>query len=216
MVYIDIAIIIYINNIAFGILPATRLLFESHVGSGANVGGMTPGMAKFSRSRPRSTLRIKKIRYDVKDMKKRRKQKNRTLGRLPAPAACSGCARAGFPLAGWAFSPAAASLACSLSRPGGPTSGFRGPFGCGLPGPFWLPVAQCGSALVRFAWPLPGPACGGMPSCSACARSIGRLPPASRPPNRGQVHVHVHGWLHALSWPAPIPAGYHPASPLRA
>jgi hypothetical protein len=31
---IDIAILIYMNNITFGTLPATRLLFESHVGSG--------------------------------------------------------------------------------------------------------------------------------------------------------------------------------------
>jgi hypothetical protein len=100
MVYIDIAIIIYINNIAFGTLPATRLLFESHVGSGANVGGMTPGMAKSSRLRVRITSRIKKRCYYAKDMKKRRKQKkNRALGRLPAPAACSGCAWAGFRLA---------------------------------------------------------------------------------------------------------------------
>jgi hypothetical protein len=125
MGYIDIAIIIYLNNIEFRTLHATRLLFESHAGSGANVGGMTPGMAKSSSLRARHISRIKKIRYDVKDMKKRRKQKNRTLGRLPAPAACSGCARAGFSLASRAISPAAAFLAYSGSRscPGGPTSG---------------------------------------------------------------------------------------------
>jgi hypothetical protein len=46
--YVDIAIIIYINNIEFWTLHATRLLFESHVGSGANDGDITPGMAKSS------------------------------------------------------------------------------------------------------------------------------------------------------------------------
>jgi hypothetical protein len=48
MGYIDIAIIIYIINIEFGTLHATRMLFESHAGSGANVGEITPGMAKSS------------------------------------------------------------------------------------------------------------------------------------------------------------------------
>lgn len=72
MGYIDIAIIIYIINIAFGTLPTTRLLFESQVGSGANVGGMTPGMAKSLSLRARKSSRIKKRCHGSKDMKKRR------------------------------------------------------------------------------------------------------------------------------------------------
>jgi hypothetical protein len=72
MVYIDIAIIIYIINIAFGTLPATRLQFESHAGSGANDGDITPGMAKSSSLRARHISRIKKRCHGSKDMKKRR------------------------------------------------------------------------------------------------------------------------------------------------
>nr|XP_051230188.1 uncharacterized protein LOC127348136 [Lolium perenne] len=97
MGYIDIAIIIYIINIAFGTLPATRLLFESHVGSGANVREMIPGMAKSSSGRPRSISRIKKRCHDAKDteetVRKRRKDSAGPalpqLGQLPAWPACS-------------------------------------------------------------------------------------------------------------------------------
>jgi hypothetical protein len=70
--YIDIAIIIYIINIEFGTLHATRMLFESHAGSGANVGEITPGMAKSSSLRAHKTSRIKKIPKDAKDMKETR------------------------------------------------------------------------------------------------------------------------------------------------
>jgi hypothetical protein len=85
MGYFDIAIIIYINNIEFGTLHATRLLFESHAGSGANVGGMTPGMTKSSSLRARRSSRIKKRHHGSKDMKKRKRTARWAGFRLPRP-----------------------------------------------------------------------------------------------------------------------------------
>jgi hypothetical protein len=160
MVYIDIAITIYINNIAFRTLPATRLLFESQVGSGANVGGITPGMVKSSSLRARRSSRIKKICYDAKDMKKRRKQKNCTLGGLPAPAARSGCAQAGFRLA----RPGPAS-AWPAGPPGSPGPCPTGPLPGQLPAPPLL-HRSAGSASGRLV-PSIDPAA----PCHACERA---------------------------------------------
>jgi hypothetical protein len=88
----------WFSNLIFG--NSLAFFIEKLGCYSAHVGGMTPGMAKSSRLRARITSRIKKRCYYAKDMKKRRKQKkNRALGRLPAPAACSGCAWAGFRLA---------------------------------------------------------------------------------------------------------------------
>lgn len=189
MVYIDIAITIYINNIAFRTLPTTRLLFESHVGSGANVGGMTPGMAKSSSLRARRTSRIRKICYDAKDMKKRRKQKrNRVPGRLPAPAARSACAWAGF----------------RLARPGPASPWPAGPYPqLGRPAP---PGRQ---GLPRAGPCLGGPLPGQLPAPPLLHRSAGS---ASGRLDRSIVPGACMAGSHAFTWPAPINIMHAPTS----